>query len=242
MGPARALDTASIAREDRSRGEPGAMNGSRNEAEAGWRHPLNDPRFPWIVAGLVSVLELAPAGNYGISGDELYFSACSEHLDFGYVDHPPLVAVLTWISRAVFGESLRGLRLLPALAGAATVVLASATTRRLGGGPWASGLAALATACTAIFLALCNTMSMNAFDILLVTASAHVLVGVLDRPSPCGWLLLGRSPASACSTSSPCSCSGSRPSRASCSRTRGRSPLAGPGRRARSRSSSSCPT
>src|SRR3954454_6390928 len=63
------------------------------------------------------------ANRYGIFRDELYYLACSEHLDLGYVDQPPLIALVAWIARHVFGESLLGLRLIPALAGAATVWL-----------------------------------------------------------------------------------------------------------------------
>src|SRR6202030_4729482 len=69
------------------------------------------------------VFHLFIANRYGIFRDELYYLACSEHLDAGYVDQPPLIAFVAWIARHLFGESLIGLRLLPALAGAATVWL-----------------------------------------------------------------------------------------------------------------------
>jgi len=36
------------------------------------------------------------------------------------VDHPPGVAVLAWAARALFGESLAALRVLPVLFGAST--------------------------------------------------------------------------------------------------------------------------
>jgi len=52
--------------------------------------------------------------GYGYFRDELYFFACGEHLDFGYADHAPLVAVYAWLSRALFGDSLSAVRLLPA--------------------------------------------------------------------------------------------------------------------------------
>ena len=55
--------------------------------------------------------------------DELYYLACAQHLDWGYVDQPPLIAFVAWFARHAFGESLIGLRLLPALAGAALVWL-----------------------------------------------------------------------------------------------------------------------
>ena len=38
--------------------------------------------------------------------DELYFIACSEHLDWGYVDAPQGVAIVAWASRHALGDNL----------------------------------------------------------------------------------------------------------------------------------------
>ena len=35
--------------------------------------------------------------HYGHFVDELYYLACSRHLDWGYVDQPPLIALVTWL-------------------------------------------------------------------------------------------------------------------------------------------------
>ena len=66
------------------------------------------------------------------SGDELYFLACARHLDWGYVDHPPLIAGVTWLAAHLFGTSLFGLRLLPSLAGATLVWMTSQLAREFG--------------------------------------------------------------------------------------------------------------
>ena len=50
-----------------------------------------------IVAGIALAtvgLHVALSGRYGYWIDELYFVACGEHLAWGYVDHPPLIAVI----------------------------------------------------------------------------------------------------------------------------------------------------
>jgi predicted membrane-bound mannosyltransferase len=75
-----------------------------------------------IVVGKLLV-HLYGGHRYGYFVDELYYLACSRHLDWGYVDQPPLIALITWAWRSVFGQSLAALRLLPALAGVAEVVL-----------------------------------------------------------------------------------------------------------------------
>src|SRR5580693_496911 len=65
-----------------------------------------------FLAGLYS------APHYSYFRDELYYLACSRHLDWGYVDQPPLIALITWLVRVLLGQSLAAIRLLPALAGA----------------------------------------------------------------------------------------------------------------------------
>jgi hypothetical protein len=36
------------------------------------------------------IVQLLAAPRYGFHVDELYFLGCSEHLDWGYIDQPPL--------------------------------------------------------------------------------------------------------------------------------------------------------
>ena len=46
--------------------------------------------------------------RYGYFVDELYYLACSRHLAWGYVDQPPLIALIAWLVRVALGQSLRG--------------------------------------------------------------------------------------------------------------------------------------
>ena len=62
------------------------------------------------------------SGGYGYQRDELYFINNAQHLAWGYVDQPPLIALIAKFALFVFGDSLTGLRFLPALAAGATVV------------------------------------------------------------------------------------------------------------------------
>jgi len=80
-------------------------------AATSWRDALRcDPAAAWLAAATV-LFHLLTARGYGIFRDELYYLACAEHLDWGYVDHPPLVAALVWILRHPLGTSLPALRL-----------------------------------------------------------------------------------------------------------------------------------
>src|ERR1700734_3392281 len=64
------------------------------------------------IAATKLAVHLYASHSYGYFVDELYYLACSRHLDWGYVDQPPLIAVVTWLWRSVLGQSLPAIRLL----------------------------------------------------------------------------------------------------------------------------------
>src|SRR6185436_6756367 len=100
------------------------------------------PQLPVMcIAALTVIAHLVCITQYGMFRDELYYLACSEHLDWGYVDQPPLSILLAWFARNVFGESLFAIRILAVLAGATLVLLTAAIARRLGGRVIAQSLA-----------------------------------------------------------------------------------------------------
>ena len=152
---------------------------------------LSGPAVVWSLAIVKFLFHLLTAGRYGIFRDELYYLACSEHLDFGYVDQPPLIAFITWVARHLFGESLLGLRLLPALAGAATVWLSGKVAREMGGRVFAQGLAALAVIAAPVFLLMHHWMTMNAFEPLIWLGCAWCIVRAINQGDPRSWLSFG---------------------------------------------------
>src|SRR6185312_2064776 len=103
-------------------------------------------RVPVAALGIVALvklgLHLAFAANYGWHIDELYFVASSRHLDWGFVDYPPITPLLARLDQALFPDSLVALRALPAAAGAGIVVLSALIARELGAGPRAQVFAA----------------------------------------------------------------------------------------------------
>lgn len=145
----------------------------------------------WAIAAANLVFHLLIANRYGIFRDELYYLACAEHLDAGYVDQPPLIGFIAWIARHVFGESLIGLRFLPALAGAATVWLTGKLARELGGGAFAQATAALAAFAVPVFLLMHHWLTMNAFEPLIWLACAWCIVRAINRKDPRYWLWFG---------------------------------------------------
>lgn len=128
---------------------------------------------------------------YGFFRDELYFLACGEHLAWGFVDQPPLVAVVAWATRALLGDSVFAIRFFPAMAGAIKLVLVGFMARELGGGRFAQIAAALTVLVSGVYLAHDNFLSMNTFDQLLWTLAAYLFILILKRDTPRLWIPFG---------------------------------------------------
>ena len=120
------------------------------------------PALVLIIALAGVLLHLATGWRYGLFRDEFYYLACANHLDWGYVDHPPLSIVVLAAVRGLLGDSLLAVRLVPALLFGVLVWLGACLARELGGGPFAQSLAALSVAVAPVYLALTGFYSMNA--------------------------------------------------------------------------------
>jgi hypothetical protein len=158
------------------------------------RSPQSATAGPRVVLGLAAaklLLHLFTAGRYGIFRDEMYNLACAQHLDWGYVDHPPGGILIAWIARHAFGDSLLGLRLLPAFAGAALVVLTGKLVREMGGRAFAQAMAALAVCVAPVYLLLDHELTMNAFEPLIWIGCMYCVLRVINTDDGRYWLGFG---------------------------------------------------
>lgn len=143
------------------------------------------------IACFVVLAHLLTATRYGIFRDELYYIACARHLGFGYVDHPPLIAWITWVILHTLGSSLLALRLLPALASGLLVWMTARIAQEWGGGQYAQTLGALSIATVPIYLILHHWLTMNAFEPLCWAGLFWAVSRLIVRQEPRYWLLIG---------------------------------------------------
>lgn len=147
--------------------------------------------LPIILAFLLFTVLIGTAWNYGIFRDEMYFLDCGEHLDFGYVDHPPMIAIAARAGSMIFGHSILAVRFIPALAGAALVLLLAAMARKLGGGKFAMTLASLAMFFVPSFLGNYSQLNITLFEMLIWSVCAYLFIDILSGAKPKQWLWLG---------------------------------------------------
>jgi hypothetical protein len=143
------------------------------------------------IAACKLLVHLYAGRHYGYFVDELYYLACSRHLDWGYVDQPPLIALVTWMWRSVLGQSLPAIRLLPTLAGVAEVVLTGLMARELGGKRFAQALAAMAALIAPGILGADGLLTMNAFEPLFWMGGAYLLIRLIKTENTKLWIWFG---------------------------------------------------
>jgi hypothetical protein len=113
------------------------------------------------------------------------------HLRLWRMDFPPAIALISESVRATLGDSILALRLVPALAGTAVLVLAALIARELGGGRWAQGLAALGVLASPLFLRSANLFQPVVLDQLAWTVALYALIRLCRDERPRWWLLMG---------------------------------------------------
>jgi hypothetical protein len=142
------------------------------------------------IASGVAALHLLTVDNYGIFRDELYYLACGRHLAWGYVDHPPVVAVMARAS-SLIGDSLLAIRILPIVLACALVFIVGAIVRRLGGGWFAQGLAAILVSLAPHFLFIFHILSMNSAEVTLWALGSWLVLVAVQSGGRWPWLALG---------------------------------------------------
>ncbi len=129
--------------------------------------------------------------GYGYFRDEMYYILCGRFLDWGYVDHSPMVALQARVSILLFGKSLVGIRMFSALAGAARVFLTGLIAWSLGGRRAAQSLAMLAVLVAPCYIGGDGYLSMNSFESMFWMGCVLAVVPITRGADPRGWLLVG---------------------------------------------------
>src|SRR6476620_11539899 len=73
--------------------------------------------------------------------DEYLYYQQGQHLDFGFLENPPMIGVLARIS-AIFGGSAFSIKFWPASFGAITLIITASMARELGGKLFSQAIAA----------------------------------------------------------------------------------------------------
>ena len=156
----------------------------------------SDPKYraaAIAVCGIAAVkfaLHFYFNNQYDYFRDEFNYIACGDHLDWGFVDHPPLIPFVVKTSRILLGDSLRVIRLVPAIASSLIVILGAIIARRLGGGPYAMLLTAASIAVAPMYLSDGSLLTTNCLEPLLWMGCAYFAIRAVEG-DPRFWIAFG---------------------------------------------------
>src|SRR5512141_1725976 len=157
-----------------------------------WRQIASSDLGILILLALAKLLLHAVANNqYGWHRDELDMLDSARYLDWGYVAYPPVTAFITRVALMLFGPSLVGVRLFPALAQAGVMLLAGLMARELGGKRLAQVVAAVAAGIAPVAFLAGSLVSYSSFDVLWWVLIAYLMIRVLKSDNPRWWLAIG---------------------------------------------------
>src|SRR5437588_690596 len=145
----------------------------------------------WAIALAKFVFHVYFNNRYGYFRDEFDYMACGDHLAWGYVDQPPLIPFLIHVSRALLGDSLRSIRLIPALASSLLVIQTAVLARELGGRRFALLLSAVAIVIAPQYLSNGSLLGTNCLEPNLWMGCAYFAILAVKRNDPRYWLWFG---------------------------------------------------
>ena len=156
------------------------------------RSPLTSGMpFIWAIALAKFLFHVYFNNRYGYFRDEFNYIACGDHLGWGYVDQPPLIPFLVHVCRALLGDSLRSVRLIPALASSLLVVQAALIARELGGKRFALLLTAVTVVIAPQYLSNGSLLGTNCLEPNLWMGCAYFVILAIKRNDPRYWLWFG---------------------------------------------------
>jgi hypothetical protein len=153
---------------------------------------LKHEMFPLIVIALTKlIVHLFAITSYDYFRDEFYYIACSKHMDFGYVDHPPFAEAILFIVRNMLGESLFSIRIIPILVSCYLVILTGLLVKEFGGKKYAQLLAGISVGIAPVLLGTAAAFSMNVFDQLFWTQAIYFIIRFINTEQNKYLLLTG---------------------------------------------------
>ncbi|HEX3385729.1 MAG TPA: glycosyltransferase family 39 protein, partial [Mucilaginibacter sp.] len=147
--------------------------------------------FILLFACIKIILNLFAISHFGFQRDEFLHLALGDHLDWGFKEVPPFIALLAKISTTVFGDSVFATRIFSTIAGGLIIWFTGKIVVEFGGGKFAIALACLALIFSPAFAASGYLFQPVIFDQLWWVLTAYLVIKYINTTSPKHIYLLG---------------------------------------------------
>jgi hypothetical protein len=149
----------------------------------------------WIVAIIFIIAKLClhffTNTNYELHRDEMLYFNMADHLSTGYATVPPVIGFLAFIVKNIFGYSVFGIRLIPALLGSASLFIIAKIVRELGGEILALIIASSAYVFSTGFLLFDTLFTPNVIEQFIWLMTTYFIFRMVSRNNPKLWIWIG---------------------------------------------------
>jgi len=149
----------------------------------------------WLIAILFMVAELLvhllTSTNYELHRDEMLYFNMADNPAAGYLTVPPVTGLLAYLVKNIFGYSVFGIRLFPALLSTATLYLIARIVRDLGGAITALVVSSVTYLVMPGYLLIFSLFTPNAIEIFLWSLIIYLIFRLTVTGNPRLWLWIG---------------------------------------------------
>jgi hypothetical protein len=154
----------------------------------------NRSKYSYFLLIFVAIkvgLNLLAISRFGFHRDELLHLALGDHLDWGFKEVPPFIAVLAKVSMTVFGDSVFAARIFSTIFSGLIIWFTGQIVIELGGKKFAITLACLALIFSPAFAASGYLFQPVVFDQLWWVLTVYLLIRYMNTSLPIFMYLLG---------------------------------------------------
>ena len=146
-------------------------------------------KYAVLITLISLVMRLLMIGNHDLLVEEAYYWNYATHLDFGYLDHPPMVALLIKLSTLCFGTNEFGVRFPSIVCWSLTALFSYKLTQKIN--PHAGLYAVMLLAILPFFFLHSLVMTPDLPLIVCWSASLYYLYKALVLSEPKAWIIAG---------------------------------------------------
>lgn len=139
--------------------------------------------FILIFVAIKVILNLFAMTHFGFQRDELLHLALGDHLDWGFKEVPPVIAVIAKISSTLFGDSVFATRIFSTIFSGLIIWFTGLITVELGGRRFAVALACLAMIFSPAFMASDYLLQPVVFDQFWWVVTVYLIIKYINTSS-----------------------------------------------------------
>ena len=155
------------------------------------------PKLEFKLLVLLALVKLAihvlvnVTADFGLHRDEYLYLAEGDHLAWGFMEVPPMIPLIAWVTKGLFGISVVAVRLSPALIGSASVLLVGMMVKEMGGKRIAQLTAAIGIIVSSIFLGSNNLFQPVSFNQFWWLVICYLSIKIINQGDRKYWIFLG---------------------------------------------------